>query len=301
VACGKTTHDMREVGKHVIEQRFANVVKPFVGCHVSELRQVLDQTCAVITGSCALRMLLGSNILANDMNIVVPGGETVPVHLFITQTLEYQQCDTGSPVNDAFKHAVTRMTVFCKGNNVITVSESTLDDPFTVLLCSHTTADMTAMTPGGLVVLYPQWTLNCLAIMNQGALNRSQSHTLGIMRRSRFRLERTTNFLSASCEGICPTLWQKVGGHGRQGLVLDWDERFSIRRIVETSHIEWRLSQYCENTHCPFYTGNNKLSVRLPPKPMPGDLLGIRIQEGLIEHNRPVCDSMDESGPRLTL
>jgi hypothetical protein len=42
MACGKATHDMREVGKHVIEQCFANVVKPLVGCHVSELHQVLD-------------------------------------------------------------------------------------------------------------------------------------------------------------------------------------------------------------------------------------------------------------------
>jgi hypothetical protein len=89
MACTKTTHDMREVGKHVIEQWFAAVVRPFIASHVAQLCHVLDTACAIITGLCALKMLLGGAMLPNDLNIMLGEGEMETVALFITETLGY--------------------------------------------------------------------------------------------------------------------------------------------------------------------------------------------------------------------
>jgi hypothetical protein len=171
---------------------------------------------------------------------------------------------------------------------MITVSEAKLGGPLKVLLSSHTTADMTAMTAGGLIVFYPEWTLNRVAVMNHAAVHRLQGQAMGTMTKSYFHIELTTRFLGTLCGERCPTLWRRSADHGSQSLQLCWDERFSVMRMMDRWHSEWCLSEECGNPLCDSHTANNRCSTRLPPDPMPGDLFGVRIQEALIQHSGPV-------------
>jgi len=91
------------------------------------------------------------------------------------------------------------------------MSEYAHSNPWDIVLSSQTSADITAMTGGGLVVLYPEWTMNHVALKNQGATHRSQDDGMGAMIDSEFHLEQTTDFLATPCKGRCPAHWRKLG------------------------------------------------------------------------------------------
>jgi hypothetical protein len=52
----------------------------------------------------------------------------------------------------------------------ITVTKAKIEGLFKVILCSPTTADMLFMTAGGFGMLYPEWTLNNIAVVNRTIL-----------------------------------------------------------------------------------------------------------------------------------
>ncbi|KAG2148137.1 uncharacterized protein EDB93DRAFT_1103806 [Suillus bovinus] len=145
---------------------------------------------------------------------------------------------------------------------------------------------MVAMTARGLVVLYPEWTLMHVGVMSHASVLGSQDDGMGMMRDSQFHLEASDSFLGAPCKEKCPRCWRKVADDSGQSLKLEWDERFSVQHIMESSHSMQCLSQECGNTLCPLYHANRNWTVWLPPEPMPDDLLSVDIQEGLIKHSR---------------
>ncbi|KAG1844044.1 hypothetical protein DFJ58DRAFT_853253 [Suillus subalutaceus] len=89
------------------------------------------------------------------------------------------------------------------------------DGIFRVITSSPTTADMTVMTPGGLAVFYPHWTLNKIALASHritranldGQEQGNVCPSVGCTGKSVFSVERTTHFLGELC-GVMSPLWR---------------------------------------------------------------------------------------------
>ncbi|KAG1894069.1 uncharacterized protein F5891DRAFT_1256480 [Suillus fuscotomentosus] len=107
------------------------------------------------------------------------------------------------------------------------------------------------------------------------------------MAKDEFRVEATTEFLGKECGQACPTLWRNVSDSGRQMLVLEWDERFSIKSAIPRSQAIWRLAVHCQNSFCAYNPKNNSRSVRLPPQPTPSMLSEREVQEARIAQHWP--------------
>lgn len=178
----------------------------------------------------------------------------------------------------------------------ITVSEATPDGLFRVVTSLPTTADMTVMTPGGLAVFYPHWTLKKIALvshrmMRAKLVGQEQGivwPSVGCAGKSDFSMERSTNFLEEACRARCPSLWQNVADKGAHMLVMEWDNRFSMKSLVNRSQTMWPLALYCQNRFCCYNPNNNAHTTSLPVVPAPGNLTRIQLQEAEIEEHRPV-------------
>ncbi|KAG1764934.1 hypothetical protein EDD22DRAFT_845635 [Suillus occidentalis] len=199
VACLGSGGDMHEVGAAMASRRFNSIVKPFVGAHLAEMHHLLHITSSLITGSCARCMLTSNSMPPKDLNVITGNGSAEVLYSFLVSDLRYERIDHGTGPHHAFAKEVKSFTIFRKGLWVVTVSEAKGDNLFAIVASSPTTADMTVMTPSGLVVFYPLWTLKGITLMN--------------------------DFLEEECGKECPTLWRNVSDDGEHVLLLEWDER----------------------------------------------------------------------------
>lgn len=62
---------------------------------------------------------------------------------------------------------------------------------------------------------------------------------VGCMAKDGFRVERLMEFLGEDCGKACLALWRNVSDHGEQMLILEWDDRFSIKKVVDGSQMMW--------------------------------------------------------------
>ncbi|KAG1876934.1 hypothetical protein C8R48DRAFT_668952 [Suillus tomentosus] len=294
LACLGSSEDVHDMGTAMAVRRFDQIVNPFFGAHFAEMRHLLHITSTLITGSCARRMLTGQGAMPKDLNLVTGSGSAEVLYSFLTGDLRYKRHNFVH-VNYAFAEKVKTFATFRKGPWVVTVSEAKGDDLFEVVASSPTTGDMAVMTPGGLVLFYPLWTLSGTTVMNghimsdgkEGCGRTRQQTNVGCMVKDEFRVEATTDFLGKECGPACPTLWRNVWDDGGQMLVLEWDERFSIKSAIQRSQTIWRLAVDCQNSCCAYNPKNNSRSVRLPPQPTPSILSEIEVQEARIAQHWP--------------
>ncbi|KAG1788648.1 uncharacterized protein HD556DRAFT_1538591 [Suillus plorans] len=117
-------------------------------------------------GSCARQMLTGQGATPNDLNLITPLGSAEILYASLVGDLRYERFEACARPNYAFAKEVKSFARFRKGEMVITISEAAGDNLFKVVVSSPTTVDMTVMTPGGLAMFYPAWTLSKVAVIN---------------------------------------------------------------------------------------------------------------------------------------
>ncbi|KAG2336260.1 hypothetical protein BDR05DRAFT_1006031 [Suillus weaverae] len=281
-----TSTHTRSVGSGVLYTRFSRIVQPFVHHHVQALAHVMHVTHAVITSSCAMRMLTGKDTATNNINFVIAQGTLDVFQSFIQDKLFYRWA-TAKP-HYAFQHALASLTVYCCDKIFITVSEARFGGVFGVIASSPTTADMTMMTPGSVATFYPIWTLRHVTVANHMLFGGDRgTHDIGCITHPAFEHHDNTYWLGPACGRLCPRLWRNVADSDRQSLVIEWDARFSLRSMLARSNTIWRLSDQCANIYCPYNPANNACTVLLPPDPMPSDLKSILAQEARIQSHYP--------------
>lgn len=170
------------------------------------------------------------------------------------------------------------------------MSEAFADGIFQVIASSHTTADMTVMTTGGLTAFYPLWTSKGIVVTNHSVSSTAHGQNIGSIKQLGWEVHTTMLFLKAQCGMLCPTLWHNVGHTDQRTLVIEWDCRFSMKSLLKHSKVIWRLSDRCANTECPYNRVNNKYVCCLPPAPMPHNSVSIERQTLRIEQHIPVRD-----------
>jgi hypothetical protein len=206
LALRNTCHSVRDIGSSILSKRFDDMVEPYVGTHLTQLRYLMHGTHAVIVGSCAMQMLLGNDVVTRDLNILVAHGGRVAMHSFIAHTLHYQRV-YNVHINYIYKDCTSNFDKYQCGECIITLTEAAEDGLFKVILSSPTTADMTFMTVGGLAVLYPEWTLHRTTVINHTVLSAEASKNVGCIEQGLWQVERGAAFLGKPCRSLCPSLW----------------------------------------------------------------------------------------------
>lgn len=279
---------LKNVGTGVVHDRWDGIIGPFVCGHLVEFRHVMRASQALITGSCALAMLIGGHVTPQNLNIVVPEGSKHLFHSFLVEDLRYGKVQQKRP-NKAFGTSVKTFTLFRRRGKVITVSEASSDGPFKAIVTSQTTADMLCMTPGGLVTFYPDLTINRqIAVKNNTLRRLAPSQWVGCITSADFPLYEPSNFINGPCGPRCPALWRKVADDGEETLMLQWDSRFSIKHQVRTSRLLWRLTGCCRNVACMSNQRGRLREKALPWQPMPSTMNSIALEECRIANHRPV-------------
>ncbi|KAG2039384.1 hypothetical protein BDR03DRAFT_1009017 [Suillus americanus] len=275
-----------KVGSEVVSTWLARIVKPFVQMYIPELCHTMHVTRAIITGSCTRQMLSGDDSPVDNLNIVVTNGGFDLFHTLIENTLLYEWVHRSTKPHYVFDSSAQRFARFKFRDLYITIMEAKIDGLFKVVLCSPTTADMLFMTAGGFGMLYPEWTLNNITVVNWMILRGNQDYDkVRCICHNRFVCNDDTSFMTGACRQLCPTQWRYISDFGETLLVVDWDARFSLRSMIRTSHMIWRLAEHCHNSSCPYNPTNNTQVVVLPPIPIPCDLATIQVQEAHIDNH----------------
>jgi hypothetical protein len=174
-----TSYEIECVGAQSVHAQFDNILKPFIGEHMSEFCFMMHTNSAVINGSCAMHMLWCDGECPTNLNIVVPTESGLCMALFIIDTLHYERIEN-IQINYSHNKLISSHEEFQCGPLRITVSEAFADGIFKVITKSHTTADMMVMTAGGLTVFYPLWTSKCIAVTNSSVLHTAPGVMHGI-------------------------------------------------------------------------------------------------------------------------
>jgi hypothetical protein len=96
-------------------QCFSQIIHPFVGNYMAKFLYLMHTWRAVITGSCALQMLTGGDLISNNLNVIFPMGSLEVLEEFIVVSLKYQQVDTVTQPNYAFRAVVQSFAKYQHG------------------------------------------------------------------------------------------------------------------------------------------------------------------------------------------
>ncbi|KAH7905811.1 hypothetical protein BJ138DRAFT_1105677 [Hygrophoropsis aurantiaca] len=256
------------------QQSFSGIAKQFFPQNSTELALALLRNSGVITGSAALRMLMGSIYEEpRDLNIVVARGKMIGFEdwLLLVGYEETGDLDIYLPLASEI-HEFRVYRDVSTHSNIVTISETSSHDIMRLIVRSPSTADMTFMTGGGIVSLYPTMTLRSESLINSGMLTDDRDYTaegrFGSINTNREKLVFDTAFMEDACGSICPFVWRYVRTDSNI-LVQDWDHRYSVKGIITSSQTEWRLSTQCANYHCPHYKYNRAIGGTFQLDQMP--------------------------------
>lgn len=292
VAWGDTCHPIRKYKGDLVAKRFKSIVGPFAPDNFNQLCAVLEDAKAIITGSCAITMFLGpSSQTPRDLNILVTERCFRLLESFFLHKLDYTWVDRTAIPHDALLHAVDRIVRYRLEHQIVTISVVSDAGLFRAVVCSPCTADMIAMTPGGICSFYPKLTMDNVAILSPGGFLVEPEYSVGSVWSERFAIYDNAEFLGRDCGLYCPSLWRAVADD-ELACVVEWDHRFSIREPLRKSHTIWRLSESCSNILCSFRSIPGQYRALLPPQTMPADLNAIEDQCFLINRHSFVSDQL---------
>jgi len=122
---------------------------------------MMHQTETIITGSCALNMLLGHlyDSSLSDLNLIVPHEKFFTMDVFLQKLAGYVTAEKQMEPHSSVAASVSRFVRYRKSHLFISLTQAGVIGPMRVVACSNTTADMTFMTAGGVATLYPEFTL----------------------------------------------------------------------------------------------------------------------------------------------
>jgi len=152
---GRTCSDLRSAMGYVVRQRFRSIMAVFVRDFLPAFVQVLDRSGGVITGSCAIKMLLGVEftIQSRDLNLIVPCGGFETMNDFILRILSFESIP--GVVHPVLSPLINRYHAYLHQGCIVTLTEVKKDKGVLhVILSGASTSDMIFMTSGGLTSFF---------------------------------------------------------------------------------------------------------------------------------------------------
>ncbi|KAG2742559.1 hypothetical protein P692DRAFT_20879725 [Suillus brevipes Sb2] len=206
----QTCSTIRGVVLYLLEKYKHDILTPYISTEHrrNQFFGLLTATRGVITGSCALNMILGSPTYpTNDLNVIVPLGEFNVMAKFVTDALSFHPGST--TIHKSMQSTIQKFSKFNRLGAHITLAESKdKEDVLRVIVNSPTTADMSFMTPGGAATLYPVMTFQSIAYLTDRGHKMENHSKIGSISGDRFHIEQSTEFLGSPCLSNCPVLWR---------------------------------------------------------------------------------------------
>jgi hypothetical protein len=254
VSMGRTCHAMQSLCDRVARRRIRIILEPWTGTHFQPFLDLLGEGECVITGSCALAMLMGGDLpKCRDLNLVAPPASFSLIDNFLHHTMGYTM--TRESCHRALARIVGSFRVYRRNGQVITLSLPKEGlHILHVILNAPSTVDMIYMTGGGLSCFYFKWLQEGVVVHGQSAPKVPWGDKLGHVGHDdhNWTVARHTQFLGGPCLDLCPTLWHHVAS-GKHQLFVDWDTTRTIRNVASDCDIEWRLNTTCFNDRCPYH------------------------------------------------
>lgn len=291
----QTCRIARGVGLDMVTKRYQKMVTPFVKRHLQEFNNLLARTGSMITGSCALNVLLNTpSHPINDLNIITNAKGWKAMDDFFVNTLGYIRTEQmAHPVLATRNHKWQMYSL--NGREATLMGTKNPHDALQIIAKGPTTVEMTVMTARGVATLYPEWTLDYKGCTTNVGERMVTAWTAGSIGEPRFSISKDTQFLGKTCGRSCPALWRSIQDHGEY-IARDWDAQFSVKRCLNSNDLEWRVSKQCSNEHCPFRSEMVKRNAPVPPDKMPSMLGEIREQEEIICKHKPVSEITIDCG-----
>jgi hypothetical protein len=275
----------------VPHRRLVGILHRFFQESLDHFLTMMDQTETIITGSCALAMLLGLlyDSSSSDLNLIVPHDEFVAMDVFLQKEAGYVTAEEQIEPHSSVAPSVSRLVRYRKSHLCISLAQAGVIGTMRVIACSEATADMTFMTAGRVVTLYPELTLHGRNVRNENKQPIDEGERrIGTSKSDALALESDTSFLGGPCGRSCPSLWRSAADYGPYG-VFGWDARYDVKGILRKGDLEFRIGGRCVNGHCERDCNKRERLFWPPSHVVPADEIDIVVQEGNITNHRPVC------------
>jgi hypothetical protein len=183
----------------VPHRRLVRILDRFFQNSLDHFLTIMYQTGTIITGSCALNMLLGLlyDSSSSDLNLVVPHNKFFAMDVFLRNVAGYVTAEGQMEPHSSVAPSVARYVRYRKSDLSVSLAQAGVIGPMRVIACSDATADMTFMTAGGVATLYPEFTP---CGINMRSENKKQGRggegRIGSAKSDVLDLETDTSFLS---------------------------------------------------------------------------------------------------------
>ncbi|KAH7917756.1 hypothetical protein BV22DRAFT_1052214 [Leucogyrophana mollusca] len=145
---GRTCQIVRPVAFLVSSTRFFSIIKQFFPTQLSSFSTALTKSHGIITGSCALDMLLGlEGDEPSDLNIIVPLAGLSKIQNFLRSAHFTEHAH--SNVHRTMASCTNQFHLYTHDTKMVTISQTKSSDVLDAVINSPSTADMTFMTAGG--------------------------------------------------------------------------------------------------------------------------------------------------------
>jgi hypothetical protein len=251
---------------------------------------IMHQTGTIVTGSCALKMLLGllHDSSSSDLNLVVPHNKFFAMDVFLRNVAGYGAVEGQMEPHSSVAPSVARFVRYQKSHLSVSLAQAGVIGPMRVIACSDATADMTFMTAGGVATWYPEFTLCGINMRSEKKkVGREGEGRIGSAKSDVLDLKTDTSFLRGPCGRSCPSLWRSMADYGPYG-VFSWDARYDVKRVFGKCDVEFRVSERCVNDDCERDKEKKRWLCGPPGSMVPADEIDIEMQERNITSRHPV-------------
>ncbi|OAX41905.1 hypothetical protein K503DRAFT_431465 [Rhizopogon vinicolor AM-OR11-026] len=147
--------------RFVPQRRFKRILQQIFDASLARFVTVVHETGSVITGSCALNMLLRDSYdsSSSDLNLIVPHEKFLEMETYSKEEEGYINTDIEERPHPFVTSSCSCFRRYHKQHMSVTLSQAGLTGPLRTIVCGNTSADMTFMTGGGLLHCIP--TLLC--------------------------------------------------------------------------------------------------------------------------------------------
>jgi hypothetical protein len=132
----------------VPDRRLGDILRRFFLYSLDHFLTVMHQTKTIITGSCALNMLLGNlyDTSSSDLNLIVPHENFFTMDVFLRKLAGYFTAERQMEAHSSVTVSVVRFLCCRKSHLVNSLTQAGVIGPMRVVACSTMTADKTFMT-----------------------------------------------------------------------------------------------------------------------------------------------------------
>ncbi|KAJ8585559.1 hypothetical protein M405DRAFT_865311 [Rhizopogon salebrosus TDB-379] len=264
LALRRVSREIYRWSRAIPDRRRECILRRFFDDALEHFLAVMAETGTIITGSCALNMLLGNRYDAgsSDLNLIVPHEKFRTMDAFLRKLAGYV---------DAEEQMEPHSSYFDGGHDFYDGG-------------------------GRVATLYPEFTLYGKNLYTE---NEQWMHgkdiRIGSSKSDVLALESDTCFLGEECGCSCPSLWRSFKDYGPYG-VFNWDGRDDVRRVFANCDVEWRVGERCVNPQCERDYNRKERLFGDPSSEVPADEVDIGVQEEMISNRKPVCGSSVQFG-----